>query len=79
MEELSTQQNNLIKFLYNETSMSEDLALQCEMSFDNFPFDEYELLKTAKQALPKALFNPSDSVLDNILKYSRTTAPEHHC
>ncbi len=79
MEELSTQQHNLIKFLYNETSMSEDLALQCEMSFDNFLFDEYELLKTAKQALPKALFSPSDSVLDNILRYSRTTAPEHHC
>ena len=79
MEELSTQQHNLIKFLYNETSMSEDLALQCEMSFDNFLFDEYELLRTAKQALPKALFNPSDSVLDKILRYSRTTAPEHHC
>lgn len=79
MEELSTQQHNLIKFLYNETSMSEDLALQCEMSFDTFLLDEYELLRTAKQALPKALFNPSDAVLDNILRYSRTTAPEHHC
>ena len=79
MEKLSTQQHTLIKFLYNETSISEDMSLQDELSFDNYLREEYEMLKTAKQALPKALFNPADSVLDNILKYSRATAQEHHC
>jgi hypothetical protein len=30
-------------------------------------------------ALPKALFTPSNSVLDNILRHSRSTATEHYC
>lgn len=79
MEELSTQQINLVKSLYNETSLSEERLLNNLLSFDIELQEEYNMLKEAKIALPKALFNPSNSSLDNILKYSRSTATEHYC
>ena len=78
MEELSTK-NNLVRFLYQETSLVEDVVLQSKLSSNSELQAEYDLLNTAKQQLPKVLFNPSSSVLDNILKYSRTTATEHFC
>ena len=78
MEELSTK-NNLVRFLYQETSFKEEIVLKNNMSFDSALQAEYDLLKTAQQQLPKVLFNPSTSVLDKILKYSRTTATEHFC
>ena len=78
MEELSTH-NNLVRFLYQETSLREDIVLQKIMAFDATLQDEYNILKDAKQQLPKVLFNPSSSVLDRIMNHSRTTATEHFC
>lgn len=75
MEELFTN-NNLIRFVYNEVNVQEKMAFERELSNDFQLRAEYEMLKEAKQALPKALFNPSNSVLDRILSYSRETAPE---
>lgn len=79
MEELSTQQLNLVKSLYNETSLSEDITLNEILAYDFELQEEFLMLKEAKTALPKALFNPSNAALDNILKYSRSTATEHYC
>lgn len=79
MEELSTKQNNLVCLLYNDPSIDSDLLLQSDLEWDTLLADEYEMLKEAKQALPKALFNPSDSVLNKILNYSRVAAHEHYC
>jgi hypothetical protein len=64
MEKISTN-FDLIRSLYNETSASEN---ESELNA------EYTQLREAKNALPKVLFNPSDSVLDRILAFSRTTA-----
>ncbi len=79
MKELSTKQNNIIRSLYNETSINEERTLQNLLSFDMELQEEFAMLKEAKMALPKALFNPSNSVLDYILRHSRSTATEHYC
>lgn len=78
MEELSTH-NNLVRFLYQETSLREDIVLQKLMVSDASLQEEYNMLKDTKQQLPKVLFNPSPSVLDRIMNHSRTTATEHFC
>ena len=79
MEELSTQQQTLIRYLYNETSLSEEITLKNTMATNVAVREEYNSLKRSKEALPKVLFNPSFSALDNIMKYSRSTATEHYC
>ncbi len=78
MEELSTQ-NNLVRFLYQETSLREEIAFKRHLDSDAALQDEYTMLKEAKQQLPKVLFNPTSSVLDRIMNHSRTTATEHFC
>jgi hypothetical protein len=78
MEELSTQ-NNLVRFLYQETSLREEIVLKRQMASDTSLQEDYAMLKEAKQRFPKVLFNPSSSVLDRIMNHSRTTATEHFC
>lgn len=73
MEKISTNLD-LIRSLYNETTASDNQILQQEMTNDADLKAEYTLLREAKESLPKVLFNPSESVLDRILAYSRTTA-----
>ena len=78
MEKISTN-NNLIQLLYQESTLREEITLKRTMANDSDLRADYEMLKEAKQRLPKALFIPSDSVLENILNYSRKTAHEHYC
>ena len=73
MEKISTNLD-LIRSLYNETSAEENQILQQDMTNDADLKAEYGMLREAKNALPKVLFNPSESVLDRILAFSRTTA-----
>jgi cell shape-determining protein MreC len=73
MEKISTN-FDLIRSLYNETSASENESLKQELAQNAELNAEYRQLREAKNALPKVLFNPSDSVLDRILAFSRTTA-----
>jgi cell shape-determining protein MreC len=73
MEKISTN-FDLIRSLYNETSASENQSLKQELAQNVELNAEYTQLREAKNALPKVLFNPSESVLDRILAFSRTTA-----
>jgi hypothetical protein len=73
MEKISTNLD-LIRSLYNETSASENRALRQDFANNADLKAEYTMLRNAKNALPKVLFNPSESVLDRILAFSRTTA-----
>lgn len=73
MEKISTNLD-LIRSLYNETSASENQSLKQELARNSELNAEYVQLREAKNALPKVLFNPSESVLDRILAFSRTTA-----
>ncbi len=77
MEKISTK-NNLVRLIYNDMSMREESALRNEISGNDVLTYEFDMLRDAKNALPKVLFNPSDSVLDRIMAYSYTTAHQPH-
>lgn len=68
--------NDLIRFIYKETSASESLAITEALNEDPILFDEYEELYHTYLQLPKAKFSPAPSSLQNILRYSEQTAVE---
>ncbi len=71
--------NHLIKYIYNETSVTESLAIENALDNDWSLNEEYEELITAYNKLPKAKFNPSSDSIQSILNYSAYTAvePQH--
>jgi hypothetical protein len=73
MEKISTN-FDLIRSLYNETTVSENRTLNQDLAENAELRAEYNMLRDAKNALPKVLFNPSESALDRILAFSRTSA-----
>ncbi len=77
MEKISTK-NNLVRLIYNDMSMREESAIRNEISGNDVLTYEFDMLRNAKNALPKVLFNPSDSVLDRIMAYSHATAHQPH-
>lgn len=77
MEKISTK-NNLVRLIYNDMSLREENTLRNELSGNDVLAYEFEMLRDAKNALPKVLFNPSDSVLDRIMAYSHKTAHQPH-
>jgi len=68
--------NHLVKFIYKETSAAENMAVNEALDADPSLAGAYEDLLQGKQQLPKVTFNPSSSTIQNILKYSESTAVE---
>ena len=67
-------QNDLIRFIYKETSVRETLAIQEALNSDFDLFVEYQELYQAYQQLPKVTFSPSKSTIQDILQYSQRSA-----
>ena len=68
--------NLFIQQLYKETNWFENELLNTELDNNTAFCDEAILLEAAFDALPKVLFDPSDRVLEKILRHSRETTPE---
>ena len=66
--------NQLLKFLYKETSASESLAIKEAMNDDFGLYEQYAEMEAGFQQLPKVKFNPSKTSIQNILNHSRKTA-----
>ncbi|MEO0687301.1 MAG: hypothetical protein AAFY76_20180 [Cyanobacteria bacterium J06649_11] len=66
----------LIKFIYRETSLEENLEINEALYDSTGLFEEYESLMQGVQQLPKANFRPSTRCIQNILSYSAKTAAE---
>jgi hypothetical protein len=66
----------LIRFIYDEVSTSERLAVMEALRTNAQLRKTYNELKAAHNNLPQAKFNAPTSALDNILKYSESTAVE---
>jgi len=65
--------NHLVRFLYRETSALESLDILEALDAD-FTFQEaHEELEVAYQQLPKVKFNPKESSIQAILRYSKRT------
>lgn len=67
---------DLIAYLYHETSTSDRLALEAAFHADPAMASEMEELRRAKHYLPKVKFNAADRSLQRVLSYSRSTALE---
>ena len=77
MEKISTK-NNLVRLVYNDMPLREEMALRNELAGNDALTSELTMLREAKNALPNVQFNPSESVLDRIMVFSRQTAHEPH-
>jgi len=68
--------NDLIKFIYKETTVFETLEIQNALTEDATLFDNYQTLMSGYMELPKVTFAPTKSALQNILNYSKQTVVE---
>jgi len=62
--------NDLVRFIYKETSAAETLAIAEAINEDEVLHDEYVTLMGGYRRLTKATFSPAQSVINNILSYS---------
>jgi hypothetical protein len=71
--------NHLVRFIYKETKLTENLAIEEDLD-QNWDLREayFELFDAFKE-LPKAVFKPSHGSINKIMKYSHNTALETQC
>lgn len=67
----SITKNQLIQFIYSESSESESLRIQEALSMDHYLSETYKELKAAIQRLPRIRKNPTQKTVQTILSYSR--------
>ncbi len=70
--------NQLTRFLYKETSVSESMAIAQALEEDWNLYETYQELEQAKEQLPKVSFSPSNHTIQNILSYSEQSAVPMH-
>lgn len=68
--------NDLVRFVYHETSETENAQILDAVNSDNELYTQSEELESAKRVLPKVTFAPTRNAVDNILRYSQMTALE---
>ncbi|MFN0275381.1 MAG: hypothetical protein ACKVPJ_06540 [Chitinophagales bacterium] len=71
-------QDNLIRFMYNETSAEEASLIEEALKADWELREIYEQMLESKNQLDKAVASPKKIVIDTILAYSKDTAPMEH-
>lgn len=65
--------NDLVRFLYSETSEAERFQLAATLA-DNYLFNEkFQELSIGKAEIPNVLFLPSSQSVDAILEYSESS------
>lgn len=70
--------NHLLKFLYKETSATETLAINDALNANWDLREQHQELVKGYQQLPKVSFQPSKNSIQNILRYSESTAVQTH-
>ena len=70
--------NDLILFIYKEMSENEATALTEALENDWELYEEYSKLREAHATLPKVRFAPSESSVQQILRYSEKPSYEPH-
>lgn len=67
----SITKNQLIQFIYSESSESDTVRIKEALHVDSYLNDTYKELRTAIQRLPRLRKNPANKTLQSILSYSR--------
>lgn len=78
MEETYTYDAQMVQFLYRELSAADAVEMAHIIEENADVSAHFNTYLFAKAQLPKVQFNPSASVLHNILQYSAKTALEAH-
>lgn len=66
----------LLRLLYNETSLAETLEMVDEMERDPLLREEFEEMIEAFHQLPRVTFRPSSQTISQILEYSEQATLE---
>lgn len=69
---------DLVQFLYNETSLEKTAAIKAALQTDYSLREEFEALSLDKNKLEALRFSPRKEVIDNILNYAEKTMGELH-
>ncbi|MFN3489704.1 MAG: hypothetical protein ACK4YV_11245 [Emticicia sp.] len=64
-------QNDVVRYLYNETSNQENTLVEEALLFDKDLLNFYLDCADLKSGMDKIQLSPSDSAIDRILSYSR--------
>lgn len=69
-------QDDVVRYLYNETSALENASIEEAMLYDKQTLDFYLELAELKLELDHALVSPPDRAIERILDYSRNYQPK---
>lgn len=69
-------QNDVVRYLYNETSIKENSLVEEALLFDKDLLDFYLDCADLKSGMDKIQLSPSDSAIERILSYSRNYKPK---
>lgn len=69
-------QNDVVRYLYNETSIQENSLVEEALLFDKDLLDFYLDCADLKSGMDSIQLSPSDSAIERILSYSRNYKPK---
>ena len=64
--------NDLIRYIYQETTESEKQEIEQELLLDNKLFEEYKNLAEVNMELDRIELSPSEKTINKILNFSKT-------
>jgi hypothetical protein len=70
-------ENDLIRFIYHETTESEEREINKALSSDAVLQLQYNELITVKNQMDESQLEPSQSVINSILTYARRLQEKH--
>ena len=69
---------DLVRYLYNETSPQKTERIKAALQIDNNLQDEFEKLKTTHSKLEEVKFSPRSQTINNILEYAAKKQKQLH-
>ena len=70
-------QEDIVQYLYNETSPEKSATLKAALETDWILREKYELLSKSINSLEKLTLSPRKVAVDNILNYAERLVKEH--
>ncbi|HLO46745.1 MAG TPA: hypothetical protein VK175_20545 [Leadbetterella sp.] len=68
-------QNEIIRYIYNETSSSENVIIESSLIYDNDLLDFYLDCLELKEEMNQINLSPKASTVQNILNFSKSFRP----
>ena len=69
-------QEDLVQYLYNETSLEKSAVLKAALETDWILREKYDTISSAINSLEKLRLSPRQSAVDNILNYAERSVTE---